>query len=83
MAVVRPVHEGAGRLFRLGGGGRRSDQPAADRQAARVRPGDVLTFPAGGTVRVIRVLGLAARRGPAPEARLLYEEVTEPGLREG
>jgi ribosomal 50S subunit-recycling heat shock protein len=26
-------------------------------------------------VRVVRVVALAARRGPAPEARLLYEEI--------
>jgi ribosome-associated heat shock protein Hsp15 len=64
-------------------GGVRINRQPTDKPHARVRPGDVLTFPAGGTVRVIRVLGLAARRGPAPEARLLYEEVTEPGLREG
>lgn len=43
----------------------------------RVRPGDVLTFPQGRTVRVVRVLDLGTRRGPAPEARTLYEDLTE------
>jgi ribosome-associated heat shock protein Hsp15 len=43
----------------------------------RVRPGDVLTFPYGQTVRVVRVLALGTRRGPASEAQTLYEEVTE------
>jgi ribosome-associated heat shock protein Hsp15 len=38
-----------------------------------VRPGDVLTLALGGTVRVVKVLGLAARRGGAEEARNLYE----------
>ena len=40
-------------------------------------PGDVLTLSAGGTVRVIRVVALAQRRGPASEARLLYEDIAE------
>ena len=30
----------------------------------KVRPGDVLTFPQGHHIRVIKVLALAARRGP-------------------
>lgn len=40
-----------------------------------LRVGDVLTFPQGSVIRVVRVLGLASRRGPCPEARLLYEEL--------
>jgi ribosome-associated heat shock protein Hsp15 len=39
--------------------------------------GDVLTIPAHGTVRVLRVAGLAARRGPSAEARLLYVDVSD------
>ena len=42
-----------------------------------VRAGDVLTFPQGGDIRVVRVLGFAERRGPASEARLLYEAIEE------
>jgi ribosome-associated heat shock protein Hsp15 len=41
-----------------------------------VRPGDVITLTEPARVRVLRVLGLGERRGPAPEARLLYEEIT-------
>ncbi|MGI9451021.1 MAG: RNA-binding S4 domain-containing protein [Geminicoccaceae bacterium] len=41
----------------------------------RVRPGDVLTFPQGRDVRVVRILALGDRRGPAPEARTLYEDI--------
>jgi ribosome-associated heat shock protein Hsp15 len=44
----------------------------------RVRPGDVLTFPQGETVRIVRVMALGARRGPASEAQTLYEDVSEP-----
>jgi ribosome-associated heat shock protein Hsp15 len=42
---------------------------------ARLRIGDVLTVPVHGAVRVVRVAALAARRGPAVEARGLYEEI--------
>jgi ribosome-associated heat shock protein Hsp15 len=43
-----------------------------------VRPGDVLTFPLGPHIRIIKVLALGARRGPAPEAHLLYEDLDPP-----
>lgn len=42
-----------------------------------VRPGDVLTFIQGRRVRIIKVLELAGRRGPASEARTLYEDLDE------
>lgn len=40
-----------------------------------VRSGDVLTFPQGPHIRVVKVLFLAERRGPAPEAQMLYEDL--------
>lgn len=43
-----------------------------------VRPGDVLTFPQGRLVRVIKVVALGTRRGPAMEARTLYEDLDPP-----
>jgi len=43
----------------------------------RVRPGDVLTFPQGRAIRVVRILALGTRRGPASEAQALYAEVTD------
>jgi ribosome-associated heat shock protein Hsp15 len=43
----------------------------------RVRPGDVLTFPQGRTIRVVRVTALGTRRGPASEAQALYVEVKD------
>jgi len=42
-----------------------------------IKMGDVLTLPRGQAVAVVRVTGFAARRGPAPEARGLYEPVSE------
>ncbi|MBV7378334.1 RNA-binding S4 domain-containing protein [Maritimibacter dapengensis] len=41
-----------------------------------IGPGDVLTFPQGRRVRVVRLLALSERRGPAPEARTLYDDLT-------
>ena len=36
-----------------------------------MRVGDVLTFPQGHQIRVVRIVALGTRRGPAAEARLL------------
>jgi ribosome-associated heat shock protein Hsp15 len=44
----------------------------------RVRPGDVLTFPQGRIVRVVRVVHLGIRRGPASEAQTMYEDLAGP-----
>ena len=41
-----------------------------------VRVGDILTFAQGDQIRVIRVLDLGIRRGPAQEAQNLYEDIT-------
>jgi ribosome-associated heat shock protein Hsp15 len=63
----------------VGAGSVRLNRQATDKPHAKLRVGDVLTLPlprgAGGEVRVVRVLALAARRGPATEARGLYEEI--------
>jgi ribosome-associated heat shock protein Hsp15 len=42
-----------------------------------VRPGQVLTFPQGRRIRVVRVLALGYRRGSAKEASLLYEDLSD------
>ncbi len=44
----------------------------------QVRTGDVLTFAQGRYIRVVKVLALGTRRGPAPEARTLYEDLKPP-----
>ncbi len=56
----------------------RINRQVAAKPATNVRAGDVLTFPLNGHVRVIRIVALSARRGPAPEARLLYEDLAVP-----
>ncbi len=43
--------------------------------------GDVLTFPKGPHIRVIKVLGLGTRRGPAVEAQALYDDLDPPQSR--
>lgn len=43
--------------------------------AQALRSGDVLTFVLATEVRVLRVLALGARRGPAPEAQSLYQDL--------
>lgn len=49
-------------------------QPVA-KPSRLVGPGDVLTFPQGNEIRVVRVLECGTRRGPAPEAQALYREI--------
>jgi ribosome-associated heat shock protein Hsp15 len=43
-----------------------------------VRIGDVLTFAQGPRVRVIRIVALGAKRGPAVDAQALYEDISLP-----
>jgi ribosome-associated heat shock protein Hsp15 len=43
-----------------------------------VRRGDVLTLALGPGVRVIRISGIAERRGSFEDARRLYEDATPP-----
>ena len=59
-------------------GGFRINRQPTDKPHARLRPGDVLTFPWRDGVSVWRVVALAARRGPPAEARGLYEMVPPP-----
>lgn len=55
----------------------RIDGRVIEKAAACVRVGNTLTFPLHGRVRVIRVLALPTRRGPAPEAQACYADLTE------
>jgi ribosome-associated heat shock protein Hsp15 len=50
--------------------GKRVEKPSED-----VRIGSVIALPLRGRVRVIEVLDLPRRRGPAAEARTCYREV--------
>ncbi|AZO65738.1 MULTISPECIES: RNA-binding S4 domain-containing protein [unclassified Mesorhizobium] len=48
-----------------------------------VRVGDVLTITLERRIFVWKVLGTGSRRGPAEEARLLYEDVSPPPVPKG
>jgi ribosome-associated heat shock protein Hsp15 len=47
-----------------------------EKASAAVEPGDGVSFRQGRTLRTVRVLACGVRRGPAAEARTLYEELT-------
>lgn len=59
----------------LSAGRLRLDGSVVAKAHQKVRIGAVLTFPQGPHVRVVKVLSLAVRRGPAPEAQTLYEDL--------
>ena len=66
----------------VSGGHVRVNAVKAAKPAQAVGPGDVLTFPQGRAIRVVRVAAIGVRRGPAPEAQALYEDLTpEPEAR--
>ena len=50
--------------------GRRVEKPSEE-----IRVGSVIALSLRGQVRVLQVVGLPYRRGPAAEARLAYEEL--------
>lgn len=43
--------------------------------AQPVGAGDVLTFPQGDRIRVVQIVAIGIRRGPASQAQGLYSEV--------
>lgn len=53
----------------------RIDGRRVEKSSEEVRVGSVLAFPLHDRVRILRVLCLPERRGPAPEARACYEEL--------
>jgi ribosome-associated heat shock protein Hsp15 len=59
----------------VAGGFVRVNGQQADSAAKAVAVGDVLTVALARTTAVVRIESLGLRRGPAPEARLLYTEL--------
>ena len=55
----------------------RLDGKRMAKTSEEVRVGSVIALPLRGRVRVLRVLALPGRRGPASEARTCYEELGE------
>lgn len=76
MAKTRALCAGlvAGGHVRLNG--RKIDTPGR-----AVKAGDVLTVALDRTVRVLRVVALGGRRGPASEAQALYQQLDETATR--
>jgi len=60
----------------VSGGHVRVNGTKTHKPAASIGPGDVLTFLQARDIRVVRVVALGQRRGPAAEAQALYEDLT-------
>ncbi len=56
----------------------RIDGTPISKPARQVGPGAVLTFVKEGDVKIVRILAVGERRGPAPEAQALYEDLSPP-----
>jgi ribosome-associated heat shock protein Hsp15 len=56
----------------------RIDGRRATKPSDTLKTGSILALPLHGQVRVLRVLALPVRRGPAAEARGHYEELGAP-----
>jgi len=64
---------------KLAGSGKlRINREVLRKPGAAVKSGDVLTFPKGTDIRVIEILALGERRGPASEAQGLYKDLCPP-----
>jgi ribosome-associated heat shock protein Hsp15 len=63
----------------LAGGHARIDGRRVTKPSEEVRAGSIVALALGGRVRVIEVLDLPGRRGPASEARGHYREIDEGG----
>ena len=58
----------------------RVNSERTERSDHKVGPGDVLTMTIHDQLRVWRILDPGTRRGPAPEAQGLYEDISPPPL---
>lgn len=63
----------------VGTGYVRIDGKRVEKPSEEVRAGNVIALALGDRVRVLKVLSLPVRRGPAAEARLCYEELPPDG----
>ena len=54
----------------------RVDGTPVSKPSRSVGPGDVLTFSQQQDVRVVRIIACGTRRGPAPEAQALYDDMS-------
>ncbi|KUP92108.1 RNA-binding S4 domain-containing protein [Tritonibacter horizontis] len=61
----------------VGAGHVRVNGSKATKPSQNVAVGDVLTFTQADRVRVVRLISVSERRGPAAEAQTLYFDMTE------
>ena len=61
-----------------GSGALRIDGVKVSKPSQSVSPGNVLTFPKAGYIRMIQVDAIGTRRGPAAEAVELYTDLDPP-----
>lgn len=54
----------------------RVNRERAQKCSLTIKPDDVLTIVLGNNIKVIRVLGEAEKRGPASDARQLYQDLS-------
>ena len=57
----------------------RCNAQRVERHSHEVEPGDVLTIPLGRDVRVVELLAMPMRRGPAQEAQSFYRALDPDG----
>lgn len=60
------------------GGNVRVNKDKIDQASHGVKPGDVLTITLDRRILIYKVLAGGTRRGPAEEARMLYEDISPP-----
>jgi len=60
----------------VSGGKVRVNRAATDKPSQVVRPDDVLTITVNRRIRILKIVDVGSRRGPAEEAQALYEDLT-------
>ena len=70
--AARAIESGAIRLARHGAVLR------LDKSSRGLRPGDEIVFARAGRLTAVRVTALGNRRGPASEARRLFDDIAQP-----
>ena len=63
---------------RVAAGDVRINGERVTKRSTAVGAGDVLTFAQGRAVRIVEVVAIGTRRGPAPEAQALYSDMSPP-----
>ena len=76
--IARVTKSRTGAQGLIAGGQVRVNRMRIGRSSHLLAAGDIVTVATGSRVRVLKVAGFAARRGPAGEARLLYDDLTAP-----